>query len=41
MLSIKALEGGNVISSSISRMSEELTTSMPQSRAFVTLVKLI
>ena len=32
----KALEGGNVISSSISRMSEELTTSMPQSRAFVT-----
>ena len=32
----KALEGGNVISSSISRMSEELTTSMPQNRAFVT-----
>ncbi len=32
----KALEGGNVISSSISRMSEELTTSMLQSRAFVT-----
>ena len=32
----KALEGGNVISSSISRVSEELTTSMPQSRAFVT-----
>ena len=32
----KALEGGNVISSSISRMSEELTTSMPQRRAFVT-----
>ena len=32
----KALEGGNVISSSISRMIEELTTSMPQSRAFVT-----
>ena len=35
----KALEGGNVISSSISRMSEELTTSMPQSRAFVTASK--
>ena len=35
----KALEGGNVISSSISRMSEELTTFMPQSRAFVTASK--
>lgn len=35
----KALEGGNVISSSISRMSEELTTSMPQSRAFITASK--
>ena len=32
----KALEGGNVISSSISRSSEELTTSMPQIRAYVT-----